>query len=118
VSPDDLKAAAGLCQKLSLAVQLRLFPSGVAVMQDASFSDDSTCHKLLNLVTESAGEAAQGLGRGLTATQIAGELLLPIAVAMEQLLLAERRGVLCRDDGPEGLIFYRNVFADAAMSAV
>ena len=28
------------------------------------------------------------------------------------LLTAELRGVLCRDDGPEGLRFFRNFFLD------
>ena len=32
---------------------------------------------------------------------------------IEHLAAAEARGALCRDDGPEGLRFFRNFFADA-----
>ena len=28
--------------------------------------------------------------------------------------MAEAAGVVCRDDGPQGLCFYRNFFADEA----
>ena len=31
----------------------------------------------------------------------------------ELLAAAEARGALCRDDGPQGLRFFRNFFADA-----
>ena len=37
-------------------------------------------------------------------------LAISLPVAREHLLTAEIRGVLCRDDGPEGLRFYRNFF--------
>jgi ESCRT-II complex subunit VPS36 len=38
------------------------------------------------------------------------------SVAAEHLALAEARGVLCRDYGPEGLRFFRNFFRDAELS--
>lgn len=37
-------------------------------------------------------------------------LAISLPVAREHLLTAELKGVLCRDDGPEGLRFYRNFF--------
>ena len=97
---------------------MRHFPSGVAVLQNSTFSDENVCRTLLDLFNRPATASSldvAGLGRGLTATQTATELVQTFAVAMEQLLLAERRGVLCRDDGPEGLIFYRNFFATSVL---
>lgn len=55
---------------------------------------------------------AEGLGRALTASDVAAELSIPLAIAGEHLAAAEVRGALCRDDGPEGLRFFRNFFND------
>lgn len=55
----------------------------------------------------------QGLGRPLTSSDVAAALSIPLAIASEHLLAAEARGVLCRDDGPEGLRFFRNFFSDS-----
>lgn len=53
------------------------------------------------------------LGPAITQTEAAAALQVPLAVASEHLLMAEARGVLCRDDGgPEGLRFFRNFFLD------
>ena len=55
---------------------------------------------------------SSGLGKSLTASDVAAALSVPLAIASEHLLAAENHGALCRDDGPEGLRFYRNFFAD------
>lgn len=51
-----------------------------------------------------------GLGPGISATDVASSMSVPLAVAAEHLVTAEGAGVLCRDDGPEGLRFFRNFF--------
>ena len=58
---------------------------------------------------------SSGLGRSLTASDVAAALSVPLAIASEHLLAAESHGSLCRDDGPEGLRFYRNFFVDDLM---
>lgn len=112
VSPDDLRTAAELFAELSLPVQLRVFPSGVAVVQDRSWSDDAVCSAILDVLNRESEGADPVLGRGLSCTQYALEASVPVAVATEQLLLAERSGFLCRDDGPSGLYFHRNWFLE------
>lgn len=113
VSPDDLRTAVDLFSELGLPFTLRTFPSGAKVVQDASCSDEAVCSKILDLLhAVRSSEVYADLGGGLTATKAATDLQLPMAVATEQLLLAERSGLLCRDDGPEGLIFYRNFFPE------
>lgn len=67
--------------------------------------------------SSAAGGAAlwyPDLGPGIGVSDAAATLAVPLAVAGEHLLVAEARGVLCRDDGPEGLRFFRNFFAAAA----
>ncbi len=58
---------------------------------------------------------SSGLGNSLTASDVAAALNVPLAIASEHLLAAESHGSLCRDDGPEGLRFYRNFFVDNLM---
>lgn len=113
VSPDDLRTAAELFASLKLPVRLRVFPSGVAVVQDRSWSDDEVCSAILDVINkEYASNVDPHLGRALSCTQYAMEASVPVAVATEQLLLAERKGFLCRDDGAAGLYFYRNWFVE------
>lgn len=61
--------------------------------------------------------AGPALGPALSSGDVARALGVSVAVAAEQLLLAESRGVLCRDDGPEGLRFFRNFFKETKLLA-
>lgn len=116
VSPDDLRIAAELFETLRLPIRFRIFPSGVAVVQDHSWSDDAVCSKIVDILNAPNPDVMDAsLGRGLAPTQYALEATVPMAVAMEQLLLAERKGFLCRDDTACGLYFYRNVFAELSI---
>lgn len=65
------------------------------------------------------GDAAllASLGPSITRLEVAVGLGVPIAVAGEHLRMAEARGVVCRDDGPEGLRYWRNFFPDFADSS-
>lgn len=64
-------------------------------------------------VTSSSSSYVAGLGPALSAADVSAALLLPLTLAKEALLVAESSGVLCRDDGPEGLRFFRNFFCEA-----
>lgn len=59
-----------------------------------------------------ASSASPACGGWLTPAVVARELAVTLSVAQEHLLLAERRGALCRDDGPDGLRFFRNRFGE------
>ena len=74
--------------------------------------DVQVCARIGELVT-----ADEGLGPAVTASDVATALTIPLPIASEHLLTAENRGVLCRDDGPEGLRFFRNFFTDIATAA-
>lgn len=116
VSPDDLRTAAELFERLKLPLSFRVFPSGVAVVQDSSWSDDAVCSKIVDILNTPHHDVVDAsLGRGIAPTQYALEAAMPLAVAMEQLLLAERKGFLCRDDTACGLYFYRNIFPELSV---
>ena len=57
-----------------------------------------------------------GLGQSLTASDVAAALKVPLSIAGEFLATAEAAAVLCRDDGPDGLRYYRNFFIDPGIS--
>jgi ESCRT-II complex subunit VPS36 len=119
-----------------LPLRLRKFPSGVIVVQGSQFSDTQLCKNIEQLLQQkSQGGAAPGslpttdalptppggssnsfvagLGPALSAADVSAALVLPMTLAKEALLVAESSGVLCRDDGPEGLRFFRNFFREA-----
>ena len=106
VSPDDLRAAAVLMAPLRLGVRMVSFPSGVIVVQSDQLSEQSICARVLSLLST---ERAQ---TGIQATDVARLLKLPLQVSREQLLLAESRGVLCRDESAYGIAYYKNLFLD------
>ncbi len=75
------------------------------------------CAKIAELTSLPVGAAAASrshqpfppLGPGVTAGDVAVALGgISTVIAAEHLLLAEARGVVVRDDGPEGLRFHRN----------
>eukprot|EP00884_Botryococcus_braunii_P022124 jgi/Botrbrau1/8596/Bobra.0380s0017.1 len=108
VSPDDLLAAVELFPKIPVPLSLRQFGNGVLVVQSASHSDAQVCNQLQQMLGEEGG-----LGQPISATLVSTKMGIPIAIASQHLLTAESRGVLCRDDGPEGLRFFRNFFSNA-----
>jgi ESCRT-II complex subunit VPS36 len=65
------------------------------------------CARVVELVR------GEGLGPALSAHSAAAALHVPLAIAQAHLATAEAAGMLCRDDGPEGLRFFRNFFAEA-----
>nr|KAI3430421.1 hypothetical protein D9Q98_005016 [Chlorella vulgaris] len=148
ISPDDLLTAIKLFPRIRAPLSLREFASGVKVVQADSHSDEAICRRLAQMVqpapTAAAAQPRQGeegapggpatssaaamaesdgvllaaLGPSITSTEVAVGLGVPVPIAGEHLRTAEARGVLCRDDGPEGLRFFRNFFADASLAAV
>jgi hypothetical protein len=105
ISPDDFLLALdslpgtsqgghGLC--------LHRYPTGVNVIRLRECSDEDICRRVLDL--------CRSKGRGLSSVAAASALGVSVLVAKEQLLLAEDRGILVRDQGVHGLLFYPNLF--------
>lgn len=102
ISPEDLYKASQQFEQLKLPFRLRKFPSGLLVIQSIDMNDNRAASRVLRYVKEQGG--------GLTALQLAEIEKLALAVAVEQLDVTEKMGLICRDDGPTGLAFYENLF--------
>lgn len=116
VSPMDFEKAARLWEKLKLPVRLRTFKSGVMVVQSMDRTDEMTIKTLLAWMRDLHDIPPerevpwdwQEFGRGVTARDAADRFGWSIGVAEEELEMAEERGVLCREEGIEGLKFWEN----------
>lgn len=106
VSPDDLLKAASLTNKLRLGVRLRVFDSGVKVLQADSYDEEKMGERITTLL-----HAPEFASTGLQASDLAARLNISLVVAKEQLLIAEARCFVCRDESVEGLFFFPNLFA-------
>ncbi|KAJ0163993.1 Vacuolar protein-sorting-associated protein 36 [Colletotrichum tanaceti] len=116
VSPMDFEKASQMWESLKLPVRLRKFKSGVLVVQSSERTDETTIKALVSWLDdlhefppekELAWDWRQ-FGRGVTARDAAERFGWSIGVAEEELEMAEERGVLCREDGIEGLKFWKN----------
>ncbi|KAG9352026.1 hypothetical protein JZ751_023277 [Albula glossodonta] len=101
LSPEDLVNACKVFDALKLPLRLRIFDSGVMVVQLQSHSEEEMIASALDNVSEKGS---------LTSEEFAKLLGLSVLLAKERLLLAEKMGHLCRDDSVEGLRFYPNLF--------
>uniref|UniRef100_A0AAR2J336 Vacuolar protein-sorting-associated protein 36 n=1 Tax=Pygocentrus nattereri TaxID=42514 RepID=A0AAR2J336_PYGNA len=101
LSPEDLVNACKMFESLKLPLRLRVFDSGVMVVQLQSHNEEEMIASALDNVSEKGS---------LTAEEFAKLLGLSVLLAKERLLLAEKMGHLCRDDSVEGLRFYPNLF--------
>ncbi|KAK0620216.1 EAP30/Vps36 family-domain-containing protein [Immersiella caudata] len=116
VSPSDFEKAANLWEKLGLPVRLRTFKSGVKVVQGKDRTDETTIRALLAWMKDlhefppdrDVEWDWREFGRGVTARDVAERFGWSIGVAEEELEMAEEKGVLCREEGIEGLKFWEN----------
>mmetsp|Transcript_2322 Transcript_2322/g.3018 ORF Transcript_2322/g.3018 Transcript_2322/m.3018 type:complete len:441 (-) Transcript_2322:149-1471(-) len=105
ISPEDLLAACDCLEGLNLGLKRRKFPSGVIVVQSDDFDDDVVAESLKGICDGKNGDAS-----GVTSWDASRILGISALLANEQLLAAERRGVLCRDVTLEGVRFFPNKF--------
>lgn len=115
ISPDDLIQALSLFSVIQSPLQLKTFDSGVKVVCSKELNYEKVCGQLLELVKPR--DATSELGIGITERDAAQCLGVSLMVAHEHILMAERSGVLCRDDSEEGIRFFRNFFADTQLLA-
>ncbi|KAK2785516.1 hypothetical protein FQN52_008428 [Onygenales sp. PD_12] len=116
VSPADFQKAAELWEKLKLPVRLRRFKSGLLVVQRFDWTDEKVIRQLKSWLDDlrSVPQADdvtwdwRTYGRGITAQEAAERFGWSVGVAAEELEMAEDKGVLCREEGIEGLRFWSN----------
>ncbi|XP_075842420.1 vacuolar protein-sorting-associated protein 36 isoform X2 [Microtus pennsylvanicus] len=101
LSPEDLVNACKMLEALKLPVRLRVFDSGVMVIELQTHKEEEMVASALETVSERGS---------LTSEEFAKLVGMSVLLAKERLLLAEKMGHLCRDDSVEGLRFYPNLF--------
>ncbi|KAI9821226.1 MAG: hypothetical protein M1827_003960 [Pycnora praestabilis] len=120
VSPMDFEKAAALWEKLKMPIRLRRFKSGLLVVQGKDWNDEKTMKSLASWLeefhcmppTESVQWDWETFGKGITPQEVAERFGWSVGVASEELEMAEERGVLCREEGVEGLRFWENWIVD------
>ncbi|GJP67558.1 hypothetical protein CLOP_g24363 [Closterium sp. NIES-67] len=117
ISPDDLLKACSLWSSFNSGAAsltlpspaiLRRFDSGILVVQLKTHSDEHVTRKIQEMVSTN-----EALRFGVSIADVAQALGVSPAVAKEELLAAEGKGLLCRDDAADGLRFFQNFFATA-----
>ncbi|XP_012278337.1 vacuolar protein-sorting-associated protein 36 [Orussus abietinus] len=103
LSPEDLLNACRQLAPLDLPIVLRVFDSGVMVLQARSHDD--------SVVIESVAELLREKG-SITAEELAQSAGISILLARERLAVTEKYGKACRDDSIEALRFYPNRFLE------
>ncbi|KAI8910723.1 EAP30/Vps36 family-domain-containing protein [Powellomyces hirtus] len=115
ISPNDLRACCTLFEGMNLPFRVREFASGLLVVQSSTHRDDETVARVHAHVVRRAHTTTPTttttptMGGGLAAADLAALEKVSIVLAAEQLLLAESKGLLCRDDTIEGLRFFDNI---------
>ena len=102
--------------KLNLGMRLVKFPSGVNMVRLDSLDDESLFRRLLSFFASQVDEqGASSLedtslhcGAGLLYSDVARLMGVSLVVAKEQVLMAESKGLLCRDDTLGGVAFFAN----------
>ncbi|KAL7942670.1 EAP30/Vps36 family domain-containing protein [Trichoderma barbatum] len=121
VSPMDFEKAAQMWESLKLPVRLRTFRSGVMVVQARDRTDDATIKSILAWLQDlhefppdrDVAWDWREFGRGVTAQEAAERFGWSLGVAEEELLMAEEHGALCREEGLEGLKFWKNYIGNS-----
>ncbi|KPI42646.1 Vacuolar protein-sorting-associated protein 36 [Cyphellophora attinorum] len=124
ISPTDFHQAAVAWDRLSLPVRLRQFRSGLLAVQPRNWTDERALAQItswLQSLRQSPPEQAMPwdwvtYGCGVTAQEAASRFGWSVGVATEELEMAEERGVVCRDEGIEGLKFWLNFLFDGQMT--
>ncbi|XP_015603469.1 vacuolar protein-sorting-associated protein 36 isoform X1 [Cephus cinctus] len=101
LSPEDLLNASRQLGSLGLPIILRVFDSGVMVLQLRSHDDKAIVEAVAELLEER---------KSITAEELAQTEGLSVTLARERLLATEKAGKACRDDSIEALRFYPNLF--------
>lgn len=106
ISTEDLLNACLTLDQQRLGVSLVTFPSGLMVVQ----SDDYNNEEMDNEVATIVQSVYEVKSTGITAQELAVDSGIVPSLAKQRLLSAEDRGLVCRDESLQGLLFWPNLF--------
>lgn len=98
VSPEDVLNA---CRLMSGPITLKQYPSGALILQLENHDDSKVVEEIKQTIEEK---------NSLSVEELASYLNISLLLAKEKFLIAEKGGVVCRDESIEGLRFYSNLF--------
>lgn len=107
LSPEDVLHACQVMKKLALPLILHSFESGVQVIQTAGLDQKKVVEATVEVLSQHETD-------GVSAGDLARECGMPLLLAQERLLQAERCAEAVRDESSEGLRFYPNLFFSRA----
>ncbi|KAI8998358.1 EAP30/Vps36 family-domain-containing protein [Gaertneriomyces semiglobifer] len=106
ISPEDLLRTLDVFPRLHLPYTVRRFASGLLAVTRSTHTDAHTVQRVLTAIRDSAQ-------KNLTDVEFAQALGCSVVLAREEMLLAESRGAICRDDSLEGIRFWENMILRA-----
>lgn len=106
ISTEDLLNACLTLDQQRLGVSLVTFPSGLMVVQSDDFSSEGMDNEVATVV-QSVYEAKN---HGVSAQSFSVGASIAQSLAKQRLLSAEERGLVCRDESLQGLLFWPNLF--------
>jgi len=109
VSPEDFVKAVQMFDDLSIPIKLHCYQSGVKVLMLTGQQGDAIRSKVIEFIMQKS-ETNDCTYIGISRTTLATHLGMSVAVAGYYLEDAEAQGILCRDDSPVSLFFYKNMF--------
>ncbi|KAL3797898.1 hypothetical protein ACHAWO_009771 [Cyclotella atomus] len=118
ISPEDLLKAVDIMKELNLGLSKRTFDSGIVVIQEDAFDDESMARQLADLALDSMKLLHRGSGGGITAMDVSRSLKISVLLANEHLMCVEQMGWICRDVTLEGVRFFPNLFVSGDYSSV
>ena len=104
ISPNDLLQASRLMESLQTGISFKEYTTGVYTLQLDSMNEEYICNSLMRLLRDHKYD-----DNGLNAAVVANSIHVSLIVAKQQLLLAERKGLLCRDESIQGVNFFKNI---------
>ena len=106
ISTEDLLNACYTLERHNSGLHLVQFESGLLVVQSDSYDGEQMNQEVSDMVAQTN----ECLKDGLSAQALAIAVGVSRALALQRLLAAEARGLICRDESLQGLLFWSNRF--------
>ena len=112
VLPDEFLAAIGQFENLDMPLELQVYYPDVKVLVSKGSKNEKLRSEIISFVLDQDIDTDKrtSVSCGVSSVKVSTALRIPIAVAKYYLSDAESTGILCRDEGPEGLVFHKNLF--------
>lgn len=109
ISPREFSEAINVCEPLDLPLRARTLESGLRIVESRGGLDQAL-QRLLHWIRSETQLKSWRESFGFSARDVSEKFGCSLQMASETLLLAEKRGSLCRDEHISGVHFFPNLF--------